>query len=131
MQLNKMMMDAAGSGRFYHLEPEQHMNMVQGSTEQREFPTTIHLQFSDGFINNLEALEISKLFDAYGDFFLYKDSLTSIYLEFFFVDPQMVPSKKVEDLIPNLLQRQDLQIVEATHHRAAPKFKAHSNFDCK
>ena len=50
-------------------------------------------------------MQISKLFDAYGDFFVFKDSLTSIYLEFFFVDPQMIPTKKVEDLIPNLLQR--------------------------
>jgi len=28
-QLNKMMMDAAGSGRFYHLEPQQHLAVVQ------------------------------------------------------------------------------------------------------
>ena len=74
-------------------------------------------------------MQISKLFDAYGDFFVFKDSLTSIYLEFFFVDPQMIPTKKVEDLIPNLLQRQDLQITEVTHHRQAPKFRAHSQFD--
>ena len=108
MQLNKMMMDAAGSGRFYHLEPEQHMNVVQGTSEQREFPTTIHLQFQDGFINDLEALEICKLFDVYGDFYLHKDSYTSIYLEFFYVDTKMIETKKVEDLISNLLERQDL-----------------------
>ena len=62
------------------------MAIVQGSSEQKEFPTTIHVQFQDGFINDLEALEISKLFEAYGDFFVYKDSHTSIYLEFFFMD---------------------------------------------
>ena len=123
------MMDAAGSCRFWHLDPVQHVAAVQEATEPNEFPTTIHIQFQDGFINDLEAVQISKLFDAYGDFFLFKDSQASIYLEFFFVDPQMIPSKNVDDLIPNLLQRQDLQITEVTHHRQAPKFKAHSNFD--
>ena len=82
-----MMMDASGTGRFYHLEPKKHVEIVQGQNETREFPTTIHIQFEDGFINDMEAMEISKLFDAYGDFFVYKDSQSSIYLEFFFVDP--------------------------------------------
>ena len=86
-QLNKMMMDAAGSCRFFHLEPSQHIALVQEGSEPNEFPTTIHVQFQDGFINGLEALQIAKLFSAYGDFFVFKDSLSSIYLEFFFVDP--------------------------------------------
>ena len=77
----------------------------------------------------MDAQEISNMFDAYGDFFLFKDTHNSIYLEFFFIDPQMVPSKQQTDLIENLLQRQDLKIVEATQHKQAPKFKAHSNFD--
>ena len=85
-----MMMDAAGTGRVYHLEPNKHMELVQAATEEREFPTTVHLQFQDGFINNMEAKEISQLFSAYGDFFLYKDTITSIFMEFFFIDPAMV-----------------------------------------
>ena len=103
-----MMMDAGGSCRFFHLEPSQHIASVQEGSELTEFPTTIHVQFQDGFINALEALQIAKLFNAYGDFFVFKDSLTSIYLEFFFVDATMIPSKKIDDLIPVLLQRQDL-----------------------
>lgn len=63
------------------------------------------LQFQDGFINNMEAQEISKLFEEYGDFYLYKDSMKSIYMEFFFVDPQMTPSKNMADLITNLVGR--------------------------
>ena len=43
----------------------------------------------------MEALEISKLFEDYGDFYLYKDSYKSIYLEFFFIDPSMTPSKGI------------------------------------
>jgi len=62
----------------------------------------------------MDAQQISKLFEAYGDFFLYKDTHNSIYLEFFFLDPKMIPSKQQTDLIENLLQRRDLKIVEAT-----------------
>jgi len=53
----------------------------------------------------MEAQEISKLFEEYGDFYLYKDSMKSIYMEFFFVDPQMTPSKNMADLITNLVGR--------------------------
>jgi len=91
--------------------------MVQQASEQHEFQTTVHLQFEEGFIMEMEAQQISKLFDTYGDFFLYKDTHNSIYLEFFYVDPKMIPSKKMTDVIENLLQRQDLKIVEATQHR--------------
>ena len=56
----------------------------------------------------MESRELSKLFKEYGDFYLFKDTPSSVYLEFFYVDPTKVPSKKVEDLIASLLQREDL-----------------------
>lgn len=91
----------------------------------------MHLKFEDGFINAREATEISKLFESYGDFFLHKDTPTSIYLEFFFIDPVTIPSKSLADLIAHLMSRQDLKIEHAFDHKQAPKFKAHSNFDSK
>lgn len=71
------------------------------------------------------------MFEDYGDFFLYKDTQNSIYMEFFFVDPKIIPSKSVGDLLANLLQRRDLGIVQVHDHKQAPKFKAHNNFDSK
>jgi hypothetical protein len=68
-------------------------------------------------VNALEAQDISKLFETYGDFFLYKDTPTSIYMEFFFIDKQVVPSGNVADLLASLLQRQDLKIVQAYDHK--------------
>ena len=53
----------------------------------------------------MEALEISKLFEAYGDFFIYKDSLNSVYIEFLHIDSVTTPSKKVEDVMAALLER--------------------------
>ena len=43
------------------------------------------------------------MFENYGDFFLYKDTQNSIYMEFFFVDPKTIPSKSVADLLASLL----------------------------
>ena len=105
--------------------------MVTNSVEVEEFPSTIHLQFEEGFISSMEAVEISGLFEEYGDFFLHKDTANSVYMEFFFIDPQVEPSGKIAALIEKLLQRQDLKIVQAYDHKQAPKFKAHSNFDAK
>ncbi len=79
----------------------------------------------------MEAQDISKLFESYGDFFLYKDTLCSIYMEFFFIDPQMVPSQKIEDLIGHLVKRTDLKVTQAYNHAGAPKFKSHNMHDAK
>lgn len=77
----------------------------------------------------MEAQQISKMLEGFGDFFIFKDTHNSIFMEFFFIDPAVVPSGTVPELIEKLLQRQDLKIVQALEHRQAPKFKAHSNFD--
>jgi len=126
-----MMMDAHGTGRFYHLEPEQHATQVIQNVEQTEFKTTVHLKFSEGAINEKEAVDIAKMFESYGDFFVHKDTATSAYLEFYFIDPLVVPSQNLTDLIANLQAREDLQIVHAFDHKQAPKFKAHNSFDAK
>ena len=125
-----MMMDAQGS-RYFHFESEQHATSVAKSAERSEFPSTVHLKFEDGVINAKEALEIAKMFESYGDFFLHKDTPTSVYLEFFFIDPNAVPSQTLTDVIANLKARNDLSIVDAFNHGKAPKFKAHDNFEAR
>ena len=77
----------------------------------------MHLKFEDGFIDSMDALEVSKMFEAYGDFFLQKDTASSAYLEFFFIDPEAVPSKQIADLIPILVARDDLKIEHAFDHK--------------
>ena len=68
----------------------------------------MHIQFSEGAINTKDALEIARMLESYGDFFLHKDTSTSVYLEFFFIDPEAVPSRNLSDLIMNLNSRADL-----------------------
>ena len=52
-------------------------------------------------------------------------------MEFFFIDQQMIPSQKIDDLIAHMVQRSDLKVTSVENHMQAPKFKAHSNFDVK
>jgi len=81
---------------------------VNQNLEKEEFPTTVHLKFVDGVINSKEGLEIARMFEKYGDFFLHKDTPTSVYLEFFFIDPLVVPTQKITDLITILQTCEDL-----------------------
>lgn len=80
-------MDAFGSGRYYHLNPELHKKEVNSHAEMQEFPTSIFVKFEEGHVEKLEAGEISKIFEKYGDFYLFKDTHNSIFMEFFFIDP--------------------------------------------
>jgi len=113
------------------LDPAQHAAHLAKCLEKSDFPTTVHVKFMDDVINTKEATEISKMFESYGDFFLHKDTPSSAYLEFFFIDPATIPSMKLSDLIADLKARQDLSIIDAFDHSGAPKFKAHTNFDAK
>ena len=85
-------MDAYGTTRFYHLDCEQHATLVTQNVEQDEFKTTVHVKFLDGAIDGKEAIEVSKMFESYGDFYLHKDTASSAFLEFFYIDPNTVPS---------------------------------------
>ena len=40
----------------------------------------------------MEGGDISALLKTYGDFFLYKDTKTSVFMEFVYIDQEMVPS---------------------------------------
>ena len=97
--INKMMMDHYGSGRYYHLNPELHLKENVEVNERQEFPTSIYVKFKEGKIEKLEAGEISKMFDDYGDFYLFKDTLNSVFIEFFYIDPKLVVDRKPNTLI--------------------------------
>ena len=123
-----MMMDAAGTGRFYHFVPEQHVAMVQNQAQSNEFPTTMHLQFEEGYIRDLEAKQVSKMFERFGDFYLQKDTHDSVYMEFFFIDPATVASRTMAEVV-QLMSQADPKIRRVSMHTQAPKFKSHNMYD--
>ena len=127
--VNRMMMDAYGSGRYYHFSPEGYQKDLERRLENPDFATTVHLTFAEGFIANLPAGTISSMFEQFGDFYLFKDTPNSVFLEFFYIDKKTVPDQKLTTLCSTIKATPELKVVEAVEHCDAPKFRAHSNFD--
>jgi len=121
--VNKLMMDAFGSERYYNLVPELHLAFVKTQEDNAEFPTTVHLTFKSGFIGTMTAKDVSKMFMEYGDFYLFKDTKDSVFMEFFFLDKEMVKDQKLETFISMVKKEAHLQVVEGCLHEQAPRFK--------
>ena len=97
--------------------------------QDSDFPSTVHLTFSGNFIQNLPAGTISSMFEKFGDFYLFKDTHNSVYLEFFYVDKTAIPDRNLRTFCKIVKETPELNVVEAVYHEDAPKFKAHNNFD--
>jgi hypothetical protein len=94
-----MMLDQFGAGRVYHFDPAAHQKYKTEITEKAEFPETVYLTFNQGIVNALTAEKISQMFSDFGDFYAYKDTETSCFFEFFYVDRERVPDRKLETFI--------------------------------
>jgi hypothetical protein len=71
------------------------------------------------------------MFTEYGDFYAYKDTSNTCFLEFFYIDPNFVPDQKLETFIQLVKTIDHLRIVAGTIHKDAPRFIAHDRFDYK
>ena len=126
---NQLMMDQFGSGRYYHYDPFKYKEDFENRQNDSYFDATAHLTFADDFIENLPAGTISSMFEKYGDFYLFKDTKNSAFLEFFYIDKKSVPDGKLSTFCEIVKKTPELKVIEAVQHAGAPKFKAHSNFD--
>ena len=88
---NQLMMDAFGSGRYYHFDPFKYKMDFDSRQTDGYFAQTCHLTFAENVIENLPAGAISSMFEQYGDFYVYRDTPNSVYLEFFQIDKKAVP----------------------------------------
>lgn len=91
-----MSLDQAGPGRFYYFVPDEYAAHCKALLEKPEFTQTVHLTFNDGVINELKVEEISDIFADFGDFYICKDTATSCFIEFFYVDKDIVHDGKLE-----------------------------------
>ena len=111
-----MMMDAFGSQRYYNLVPEQHAIYVQQQVDNEEFPTTVHLTFEPGFIHALTAETVSSMFSEYGDYYLFKDTLDSVFMEIFFLDKNKVKDQTLDTFIKLVKAEKEFHVVEGVHY---------------
>ena len=123
------MMDAFGSGRYYHFDPFKYKEDLENRKNDSYFDETVHLTFAENFIENLPAGTISSMFEKYGDFYLFKDTKNSVFLEFFYIDKKSVPDGKLTTFCEIVKKTPELKVIEAVQHADAPKFTAHTNFD--
>lgn len=124
--INKMMMDAFGSSRYYNLVAEQYVEYLKKNPDAKEFPTTVHLTFEPGFIKNLTAETIASMFSEYGDYYLFKDTEDSVFMEFFFLDKAKVKDQQIDSFIKLVKTVPQFKVKEGVVYEKAPKFKAHN-----
>ena len=72
--------------------------------------------------------EMAKVFSEFGDFNTFKDSQSSFFLEFYYLEPKVVPSQTIEEFIKVLFQgkvAEERGIKMVVPYSDAIKFKAH------
>ena len=79
----------------------------------------------------MQGEQIANLFTEYGDFYCQKVNEDACFIEFFQVNDQMVPDKKITTFMELIKAREELRIIATTMHREAPYFKAHNIIDNK
>ncbi len=123
------MLDCFGSGRVYYFTPDAHAAYQKKILEVDEFPETVLLTFEKDYIRDWSAETVAELFADYGDFYAQKSTEDSIFLEFFYIDPKVVPGKNLQTFISLVKSRNELRIVSGCVHKDAPRFVAHDRFD--
>lgn len=111
-----MLLDMQGDGRFYHLDPQKHLEVMEKQSKKAEFSKAVHLTFKNSAIASQPADKIASLFSDYGDFFLFKDSENSVFLEFFELNPALVPDKELSTFIRLVTQTPNLNVEKACLH---------------
>ena len=121
-----MMMDAFGSSRYYNLVAEQHVENLKKNPDAKEFQTTVHLTFEPGFIRGLTAETIASMFSEYGDYYLFKDTEDSVFMEFYFLDKAKVKDQSINTFIQLVKDVPQFKVKTGVIYEKAPKFKAHN-----
>lgn len=93
--LNKVMLSPY-TMEFYNLDPTK-QGGEDGSTEEKDYTNIIWVQMEDGIDETADKL--AQRMSEFGDFNVFKDSQTTFFMEFYFLEPDVVPSQTVADLV--------------------------------
>ncbi len=80
----------------------------------------------------MSADKLAKLFDDFGDFNIFKDSQSSFFMEFYYLEVATVPSQTVEEFIQKVTAPEaakQLGIKAVVPYKDATKFKAHNRLE--
>ena len=70
---------------------------------------------------------IADLFADYGDFYIAMDTKQSCFLEFLWMDPDVV--NNLQAFTESVLARSELGVVKAVLYANAPHFQSHDRFE--
>ena len=86
----------------------------------------------DSLKANESADKLSQRFNDFGDFNIFKDSQSSFFMEFYFIEPDTVPTQTIEEMISVLLKpevSQKIGLKNVVLYKDAIKFKAHNRLE--
>ncbi len=80
----------------------------------------------------LNADELGRTLSDFGDYNVIKDSQNSFFLEFYFIEPTLIPTQTVDEVIKVLLTDDNASkrgIRQMVPYKDATKFKAHNRLE--
>ena len=124
--LNKVMLSSY-TMEFYNLDPTK-----QGEDEaaEKDYSKIVWVQMDDSIDETADKL--AQRMTEFGDFNVFKDSQASLFMEFYFIEPDVVPSQTIEELIelalrPDVAKRLGIRAI--VPYKEATKFKAHNRLE--
>eukprot|EP00347_Sterkiella_histriomuscorum_P019713 403340574 len=123
--LNKVMFNQFDSGRLYHLDPARQEDVA------KDWSNVAWIQVEPE-LEDMRADQLSHKLGQYGDFAIVRDSKNSFYLEFFYLEPNMVQSQDIDGFIQALNEGEKMKELGFKHivpYQEAVKFRAHNRFD--
>lgn len=76
--------------------------------------------------------KLSQRFNDFGDFNIFKDSQSSFFMEFYFIEPDTVPTQTIDEMISVLLKpevSEKIGLKNVVLYKDAIKFKAHNRLE--
>ena len=114
---------------FYNLDPNKQQEEEEAAAD-KDYSKIIWVQMDDSIEETADKL--AQRLSELGDFNIFKDSQTTFFMEFYFMEPDAVPSQTVEELIA-LISRPDISnkfgIKAVVPYKEATKFKAHNRLE--
>ncbi len=113
---------------FFNLDPSMGDDM-----SDKDYSKIIWVQLDEQTVKDNEGADkLSHRFNDFGDFNIFKDSQSSFFMEFYFIEPDTVPSQTIDEMITVLLKpevSQKIGLKNVVLYKDAVKFKAHNRLE--
>lgn len=110
---------------FFNLDPSTQEDL------EKDYSKIIWVQTADE-VGSHPADKLALRFNDFGDFNIFKDSQSSFYMEFYFIEPATVPTQTIDEMI-TIMRRPDVSakigLKNVVLYKDATKFKAHNRIE--